>query len=64
MAKSTKKTAGKDDLTRRLGPVREVTKMTKAHDTEGSYNLHLKCGHVRIGTKRKSLRCGRCRSAK
>ena len=52
---------GKDDLTRRLGPVRKVTKMTKAAETEASYNLTLACGHKRVGTPRKNLRCGRCR---
>jgi hypothetical protein len=65
--KGTKKKTAKSsaaDYLKRLGPVREVVKMVKAHDTEGSYNLHLSCKHVRVGTKRKSLRCGRCRSAK
>ncbi len=52
------------ELTYRLGPVREVVKMVKARDTEASFNLHLKCGHIRVGTSRKTLRCGRCRSAK
>jgi hypothetical protein len=60
--KSSTKT-GAADLTKRLGPVRRVVKMTRASETEASYNLHLECKHVRVGTKRKSLRCRRCRGA-
>jgi hypothetical protein len=63
--KSTKASSTKggaaDSLTKRLGPLRKVVKMTRASETEASYNLTLECKHVRVGTKRKSLRCGRCR---
>lgn len=52
---------GRFSLTKRLGPLRKVVKMTRASETEASYNLTLECKHVRVGTKRKSLRCGRCR---
>jgi len=55
--------SGAVDLTKRLGPVRRVTKMTRASETAGSYNLTLACGHKRVGTARKHLRCGRCRRA-
>ncbi len=61
---AAKKSSSAVDLAKRLGPVREVVKMVKARDTEASFNLHLKCGHIRVGTPRKTLRCGRCRSAK
>jgi len=60
---SSTKSSSAADLAKRLGPVRKVVKMTKAAETESSYNLHLECKHVRVGTKRKSLRCGRCRRA-
>jgi hypothetical protein len=56
-----KQAASAADLLARLGPVREVVRMTRAHDTTAAYNLVLSCKHVRVGTKRKSLRCGRCR---
>jgi hypothetical protein len=61
MTSKSKSTSSTTDLTTRLGPVRKVVKMTKAAETEASYHLHLECKHVRVGTKRKSLRCGRCR---
>ena len=48
----------------RLGPVREVVKMSRAAQTKAAYRLTLKCGHVRIGTKRATVRCGRCKAAK
>jgi hypothetical protein len=44
--------------------VREVVRMTRASDTKGSYLLVLKCGHKRVGTKRRSLRCRRCLTQK
>ena len=51
------------ELTYRLGPIMPVVKMARASDTKAAYRLHLKCGHVRVGTARKRVRCGKCRSA-
>lgn len=56
---STKSAAA--ELTYRLGPSREVTKMMKAKQTKNSYVLTLSCGHKRVATKRATLRCRRCR---
>jgi hypothetical protein len=67
MAKSKKLSSTKkavDDLTRRLGPVRKVVRMTRAKDTDASFNLFLACDHVRRGTKRATVRCGRCKAGK
>jgi len=58
-SKSSTKAQSADYL-KRLGPMREVVKMTRASDTKASYVLTLKCGHKRVGTKRKTLRCRRC----
>ena len=52
------------DLDQRLGPVREVVKMARASDTKAAYRLTLKCGHVRVATKRKTFRCRRCLTQK
>jgi hypothetical protein len=56
--RSTKSAAA--ELTYRLGPSREVTKMMKAKQTKNSYVLTLSCGHKRVATKRATLRCRRC----
>jgi len=64
MAKSKSKSSTKSaaaELTSRLGPSREVTKMMKAKQTENSYLLTLSCGHKRVATKRATLRCRKCR---
>jgi hypothetical protein len=53
--KKTAKSSVAADYLKRLG--REVVKMARASDTKTAYRLTLKCGHVRVGTKRKSLRC-------
>jgi len=49
---SKKKQPTAAEYAKRLGPVR---------NTRGSYNLHLECKHVRRGTKRATVRCGRCK---
>jgi hypothetical protein len=62
-SKSTKKSSSKSvaqDYLTRLGPVREVVKMARDHSTKNAYVLTLRCGHKRVGTKRKTLRCRRC----
>jgi len=64
MTKKTKKQPTAAEYTKRLGPVRKVVKMIRASDTRGSYNLHLECKHVRRGTKRATVRCGRCKAGK
>lgn len=66
---STKKTAAMKqsaakELAYRLGPVVPVVKMSRANATKAAYRLTLKCGHVRIGTKRATVRCGRCKAGK
>jgi hypothetical protein len=65
---STKKTGAMSssaaELTKRLGPVRKVVKMYPAMGTESSKVLVLACDHKRVGTPRKSLRCGRCKGSK
>jgi hypothetical protein len=65
---STKKTGAMSssaaELTKRLGPVRKVVKMYPAKGTESSKVLVLACDHKRVGTPRKSLRCGRCKGSK
>ena len=62
---SDKKKVGKvldlKELTERLGPVKKVVKTSKAEGTDTAVILHLECGHKRVGTKRASLRCRRCR---
>ena len=66
--KQTKSTSTKQssaaELTKRLGPVRKVVKMYPAKGTESSKVLVLACDHKRVGTPRKSLRCGRCKGSK
>jgi hypothetical protein len=57
-AVATKSSAA--DYLKRLGPMREVVKVVRASDTKAAYRLTLKCGHVRVGTKRANLRCRRC----
>jgi hypothetical protein len=52
------------ELLYRLGPSRKVVKTSKAAGTENSVVLHLECGHKRVGTKRATLRCRRCLTAK
>jgi len=72
-SKSTKKSSAKKAATvkgksaavvaeynRRLGPVKKVVKTSKAEGTENSVVLHLECGHKRVATKRRTLRCRRC----
>jgi hypothetical protein len=49
------------ELTERLGPVKKVVKTSKAEGTDTAVVLHLECGHKRVGTKRATLRCRRCR---
>ena len=67
MSKTTsKKTAAKKqssaaELTKRLGPVVPVVRMARAAQTKAAYRLTLKCGHVRVATKRSTLRCRKCR---
>jgi hypothetical protein len=61
---STKAHSTAVDYLKRLGPVREVVKMARASDTKAGYRLTLKCGHVRVATKRKTLRCRRCLTQK
>lgn len=60
-AVKTPKVLDLKELTERLGPVVEVVRTSKAEGTDTAVVLHLKCGHKRVGTKRKSLRCRRCR---
>jgi len=48
------------ELAHRLGPSRKVVKTSKAEGTENSVVLHLECGHKRVATKRRTLRCRRC----
>lgn len=66
MKKQTKKTtaavvkSSAAELTKRLGPIRKVVRLVRARDTKASFNLHLECRHVRVGTKRATLRCRRC----
>ena len=48
------------ELTHRLGPVRRVVSMTRASDTKAAHRLRLECKHVRVGTKRRTLRCRLC----
>lgn len=60
-AKKSAKVVDIKELTERLGPVKKVVKTSKAEGTESAVVLHLECGHKRIGTKRASLRCGKCR---
>jgi hypothetical protein len=64
---STKKTSGLKsaavikEYNERLGPVRRVVSMTRAQGTKAAYNLKLECKHIRRGTKRATVRCGRCK---
>ncbi len=72
-SKSTKKSSAKKaaavkgksaavvaEYNRRLGPVKKVVKTSKAEGTDTAVILHLECGHKRVATKRKTLRCRRC----
>jgi hypothetical protein len=59
--KKTAKVVDIKELTERLGPVKKVVKTSKAESTDTAVVLHLECGHKRVGTKRASLRCRRCR---
>ena len=64
-AKATKKAqSSAADYLKRLGPVRRVIAMARDHSTKNSYRLRLECKHTRVGTKRRSLRCRRCLTAK
>ena len=60
-ARKTAKVVDIKELTERLGPVKKVVKTSKAEGTDTAVILHLECGHKRVGTKRASLRCRRCR---
>jgi hypothetical protein len=62
---STKKQqSAAKELTYRLGPSRDVIKAVRASDTKAAYVLTLRCGHKRVGTKRATVRCGRCKGSK
>ena len=66
-SKSTKQSSTKSSATdylKRLGPVRPVIAMSRDHSTKNSYRLRLECKHTRVGTKRRTLRCRRCLTAK
>lgn len=60
-ASSGKSAAVIKEYNERLGPVRRVISMTRAKGMEASYRLQLECKHVRIATKRSTLRCGQVR---
>jgi len=59
--KKSKKQPSPAELTKRLGPVRKVVKSYRAKGTESSLVLVLACDHKRVGTKRATVRCGRCK---
>jgi hypothetical protein len=60
-ASSTKAAAVIKEYNEPIGPVVPVVKMTRAKGTKNSYTLVLRCGHKRVGTKRATVRCGRCK---